>query len=321
MRFFWTGETKNFKPIHVAIFLFTVFVFLFWIGAFVHFGMKFGYSVEKIQYYFWGEPDFPSEVSIAQVLEESHVNLFVVGLLFLCISALVVYSDISPRLKFGLMLALAFSGLLYAISDLIIIFLGREYAVLKLFIFLLFQAVIFLSLLLVWFKSSRAQKNKNSITSRFLAILIFIFAIFNLVFAGLNFTLFANKIGFTISNVSDYYLGNPEKFLKLKSISGLVEIAYIHFLPMALYLITLVHFVYIVNDKFNIALTILMFISALLDNFGGILITQFGGAFAGVKLFSFFTLQFLLLLSSAILIYKLVVLKFSSNSLRHHQRI
>ena len=63
MRFFWTGETKNFKPIHVAIFLFTVFVFLFWIGAFVHFGMKFGYSVEKIQYYFWGEPDFPSEVS------------------------------------------------------------------------------------------------------------------------------------------------------------------------------------------------------------------------------------------------------------------
>lgn len=49
MRFFWTGETKNFKPIHVAIFLFTVFVFLFWIGAFVHFGMKFGYSVEKIQ--------------------------------------------------------------------------------------------------------------------------------------------------------------------------------------------------------------------------------------------------------------------------------
>ena len=90
---------------------------------------------------------------------------------------------------------------------------------------------------------------------------------------------------------------------------------------MALYLITLVHFVYIVNDKFNIALTILMFISALLDNFGGILITQFGGAFAGVKLFSFFTLQFLLLLSSAILIYKLVVLKFSSNSLRHHQRI
>ena len=35
----------------------------------------------------------------------------------------------------------------------------------------------------------------------------------------MNFTLFSNKIGFTISNVSDYYLGNPEKFLKPKSIA------------------------------------------------------------------------------------------------------
>ncbi|MFN3134844.1 MAG: hypothetical protein ACK44H_04655, partial [Candidatus Kryptonium sp.] len=223
MKFFWTGEIKNFKPIHTAILLFTVFVFLFWIGAFFHFGVKFGYSVEKIQYYFWGEPDFPSEVSIAQVLEESHINLFVVGLLFLCISALIVYSNIPSKLKFAVILAFAFSGFLYAASDFILISLGREYASLKIFIFLLFQTVIFLSLLIVWFKNSRGQKNNRN--SGFLSILIFIFAIFNLAFVMFNFMLFGDKIGFTVSDVSGYYLGNPEKFLKPKSVSGLVEIA------------------------------------------------------------------------------------------------
>lgn len=309
MRFFWTGDIKNFKPIYVAVLLFTAFIFLFWVGNFVYFGIKFEYSVEKIQNYFWGEPDFPIEISTAQVLEEAHINLFVVGLLFLCVCALVIYSSIAVRFKFILTLGFAISGFLYAMSDFIIILLGRRYAVLKIFVFLFFQAMIFLSLLVVWFKNFGRQKNNK--ISKFLAVLIFIFAIFNLVFTGLNFALFADKIGFAVSDVFDYYLGNSEKFLKPKSIAGLVEIAYFHFLPMALYLTALVHFVYIVNDKFNIALTVLLFVSALLDNLGGLLILQFGRAFAIVKLFSFFVFQFLLLFSSVILIYKLSVFKFN----------
>ncbi|MEN3038261.1 MAG: hypothetical protein ABDI07_03760 [Candidatus Kryptonium sp.] len=309
MKFLWTGNVKNSKPIHTAILLFTGFVFLFWISAFVNFGLKFGYSVEKIETYFFGEPDFPNEISIAHISEETHVNLFVFSILFLCISALLVYSNIDEKLKKGLILTFASSGLLYSLSDYIVISLGNGYGVLKMFLFLLFQTVIFLSLLIIWFKSSGNRRDNGN--SKFLALLIFLFAIFNMFFVGLNFILFSEKIGFTISNVVDYYLGNAEKFIKPKSIKGLFEIAYLHLIPMALYLITLIHFVYVVNDKFNITLTVLLFASALVDNFSGILIVLLGREIAGVKLFSFFMLQFLLFLSSVILIYKLIVLRFN----------
>lgn len=309
MRFFWTGSLKGYKPIRIGIFLFTIFIFLFWAGAFVHFGFKYGYSVEKVERYFFGESDFPFEISIAQIYEEAHISLFVFALLFLCVSALVIYSGIDERFKLGLILSLAILVILYSFSDYIVILLGRGYAVLKIFVFLLFQCLIFLSLVIIWFK--RLENRKGNGASKFLAILIFSFALLNLVFVGLNFALFERKIGFSISNVVDYYLGNPERFMKPKSLSGLVEVSYFHFLAMALYLITLIHFVYIVSDRFNIALTIFLFVFAFIDNLGGILIVMFGRAFASVKLFSFFLFQFLLFLSSLILIYRLITLKFN----------
>lgn len=309
MKFFWTGNLKSYRPIHIGILIFTVFIFLFWLSAFVHFGFKYGYSIEKVENYFFGEPEFPSEISIAQIYEQAHVNLFVFALLFLCISALVIYSGVAERFKLWLILGLAILTFLYPFSDFLVILLGRRYVFLKIFMFLIFQVVIFLSLVIVWFKSLGNRKNNGS--SKFLAILVFSFAVLNLVFVGLNFALFEKKIGFTVSEVIDYYLGNPEKFIKPKSISGLIEVSYFHFLGMALYLITLVHFVYIVSDKFNIALTFFLFVFALADNLGGILIVMFGRGFAGVKLFSFFLFQFLLIVSSLILISKLVILKFN----------
>ncbi|MDW8109895.1 MAG: hypothetical protein RMJ81_09635 [Candidatus Kryptonium sp.] len=316
MKFFWTGNMKNSRPIHTAILLFTAFVFLFWISAFVNFGLKFGYSVEKIETYFFGEPDFPDEISIAHISEETHINLFIFSLLFLCIAALLIYSTVDEKLKMGLILSFASLGLLYSLSDYIVVSLGNGYGILKMLLFLLFQAVILLSLLIIWFKNSRNRQDNGN--SKFLVLLIFLFAVFNIFFVGLNFILFAEKIGFTISSVVDYYLGNAEKFIKPKSIKGLFEVAYLHLIPMALYLITLIHFVYIVNDKFNTTLTVLLFAFAIVDNFSGILIVLLGREIAGVKLFSFFMLQFLLIFSSVILIYKLM---FSKSNFPNRGRI
>ncbi len=305
MRFFWTGNFKISKPIKIAISLFIFFVFLFWVGNFVYFGLKFGYSVGEIEHYFFGERDFPMEISLAQVAEDAHINLFVFSLLFLCISAILVYNGFTEKIKIYFITAFAISGLLYVFSDYLVLYLGRRFAFLKLALFLTFQIILLVSMLV------SLRKGAKNGSGKILAIIIFLFALINLGFVFFNFVLFVNKMGFGISGIVDYYLGNPQKFMKPKSMLGLIEISYFHFLPMALYLITLSHFVFLVSSKFNVGLTVSLFSSALIDNASGILIVLFGGNFAVVKFISFFILQILLLISSFVLIYKLLIFKFS----------
>ncbi len=312
MKFFWTGNFKSSKPIQIAISFFIFFIFLFWVGNFIYFGLKFGYSVEKIEYYFFGERDFPVEISPSQIAEEVHVNLFVFSLLFLCISAILAYNSFTEKMKIYFIIVYAVSGLLYVVSDYLVLYLGRKFAFLKLVLFFVFQIMILISVLV---GLKRGSKNGFG---KILAIIIFLFAIFNLGFVFFNFVLFANKIGFGISNVAEYYLGNPQKFMKPKSLLGLIEVSYFHFLPMALYLITLSHFIFLVSSKFNVMLTILLFSSALIDNVSGILIVLFGASFAFVKFIFFFVLQILLLISSFVLIYKLLIFKFNFPNRAHN---
>ncbi len=309
MRFFWTGNFKSLKPIRIAILLFILFVFLFWVGNFVYFGFEFGYSIDKIGNYFFGDSEFPVEVSVSQLAENLHVNLFVFSLLFLCISALLIYTVFSEEVKIFLILSFALIGFLYSVSDFLVFYLGRDFAFLKLVLFFIFQITLFLTTLAILFKGSNGKRNNGF--SKSLAIIIFIFAFINLLFVVFNIILFASKIGFKVSDVINYHLGNPQKFIKPKSIHGLIEVSYFHFLPMALYLTTISHFIFLVSDKFNIAITVSLFLSALLDNISGIFIVLFWSGFAIVKLFSFYLLQILLLLCSVILIYKLLALKFN----------
>ncbi len=309
MRFFWTGNLKSPKPIRVAIILFSIFVILFWAGNFVYFGLKYGYSSEKIEDYFFGSEDFPVEISISQVLENVHINLFVFSLLFLCVSALFVYSNMGDKIKMLLILLLALLSLLYAISDLLVIELGRGFGFLKVVLFILFQFIVISCVIPGLLRGSNGRRTNGA--SRNLALIIFIFAFLNLAFVATNFLLFEKKIGLKISDVSDYYLGNPEKFLKPKSFIGVLEVSYFHFLPMALYLIAILHFVFLVNDKFNVALTVFLFMTTLVDNISGVVIVLFGGGFAVVKLISFFLLEFLLIFLSVFLIYKFLKMKFN----------
>jgi len=309
MRFFWTGNLTSPKPIKVAIILFSIFVFFFIVGNFVHFGLKYGYSIEKVENYFFGSDDFPVEISLTQVLEEAHVNLFVFSLLFLCVSALIVYSNLGESVKFIFVLTLALSSFMYTISDFLVIEIGRGSGFLKIFLFFLFQLTLLAGIILGLFRGLNGKRTNG--TSKNLALIIFIFAILNFVFAVFNFILFEQKIGLKISDISNYYLGNPEKFIKPKSLIGTLEISYFHFLPMAVYLLTLSHFVFLVNGKFNIALTILLFLTALVDNVSGVFIVIFGDGFVIVKFVSFLLFEFFLLFSSVVLICKFFKTKFN----------
>ncbi len=305
MRFFWTGNFRDVKPIQIAILFFIFFILLFWFGNFFHFGLKYGYSIKSIEYFYFGDEEFTFEIPQAQLTEETHINLFIVSLLFLCISALMGYNGFSNRFKIVWIAFLFIVSLLYAISDYLVIFSGRKFAFLKLILFLLFQISVFLSLLFSF------RKNSQNGSRKILAVIIFLFAITNLFFVAINFHLYLNKIGLGINNIAEYYLGNQAKFIKPKSLTGLIQISYFHFLAMALYLMTLSHFLFLMNDKFNISITLLLFFFALTDNLSGILIVLIGISFSIVKLISFLLFQILLIVTSGIIISRLIKLKFS----------
>lgn len=307
MRFFWTGNLKNPKPIGFALAFFILFLILFWIGNFVNFWFKFEFSVEKIGNYLFGEPDFPLKISPAQVLEEAHINLFVIGILFLCLSALLIYSQLKDRAKIYLIASTSVSGIIYIFIDLLILSLGREFSWLKIFAFSLFQLVILIALTII----ITFPKLDNRNGKKFIAYIVFIFAILNLIFVVINLFVYSEKIGLSISQTGDYYLGNPQKLIKQKSIQGAISISQLHFLPMAIYILTLAHFIYLVNEKFNLSLTLLLFSMSLIDNISGILILYFGKVFAVVKFISFLSLEFLLFVSSLLIILKLISSKFN----------
>jgi hypothetical protein len=307
MRFFWTGNLKNPKPISFALSFFILFLILFWIGNFVNFWFKFGFSIEMIGNFLFGEPDFPLKISPAQVLEEAHINLFVIGILFLCLSALLIYSQLKDRTKIYLIASIGVSGIIYIFIDLLILSLGREFSWLKIFAFSLFQSVILVTLIII----ITFPKLDNRNGKKFIAYIVFIFAILNLIFVVINLFVYSEKIGLSISQTSDYYLGNHQKFIKQKSIQGAISISQLHFLPMAIYILTLAHFIYLVNEKFNLSLTFLLFSMSLIDNISGILILYFGKLFSVVKFISFLSLEFLLFVSSLLIILKLIISKFN----------
>lgn len=171
----------------------------------------------------------------------------------------------------------------------------------KLYAFIIYQINILLSILI-----SFKVNDHNSNRKKLLSLIIFILAFFNLIFVTINFFTYSEKIGLSFNNTLEYYLGNADKFIKGKTISGLMLISTMHFIPMAIYIFTLLHFIFILNERYNITLTVLTFISAFFDNVSGFLIILYGKYFSYLKLLSFITLEVLLIFCSLFIFFNLI---------------
>lgn len=104
--------------------------------------------------------------------------------------------------------------------------------------------------------------NKNSALK-----LIVLFSL--IFFVGLIVTnfLFMTKIGFTVQEVINYYLGNPETFRQPKSYGSIVEETHFHLFAMGIILMTLNHLMLFsdLSMRFKIILIIVSFSACLLD--------------------------------------------------------
>jgi len=108
-----------------------------------------------------------------------------------------------------------------------------------------------------------------------------------------NGALYFNKMSLTPSSVVEYYLGNEETFKQPRTYQGLLEVSHFHLFAMGMLLLVLTHLVLFVpvGDGTKLALIVLPFVAALVDEGGGWLVRFAHPAFAWVKIAGFLLLQ------------------------------
>ncbi len=302
MRFFISADIKRNKPLYYAVLFFLAFALLFWLASWVHFYSKYGFSQESLVKYFFMDPDFPERISIAQVSEDFHVGIFLHGMLLTTLFSLLNITVLSKKTKLMLIISTSIFALLFLLSDFLILLLGMKTVMLKLFSFSAYQ----LTFLITWFLTALyiLRSEPNSPKTDTLKVLSLAFALFSLFFLFSNFLNFNFKMGFGIGSIRDYFLGNPNLFIKGKSFEGLFKVFYPHIIAMAVYSLALAHLLPFVGVKRRTALLVglFLFILSFLDNLTSLLLLFFSPHFAYVKLISFWSFQLLAVGSSLVLL-------------------
>ena len=128
------------------------------------------------------------------------------------------------------------------------------------------------------------------------SLAIFYFALFAFLLLGSGALLFYSKIGFSLVNISSYYLGDTAAFTQAKSSYGLLEVALPHYGAMGLFIMVTTHF-FLFGDKHRkrhfARIAIALFIAAFVDIGSGFMIVKGFEMFVGLKLLSFLALELL----------------------------
>ncbi|MBM4387005.1 MAG: hypothetical protein FJ088_04650 [Deltaproteobacteria bacterium] len=305
MKFLAAGGIKGNRALYAAVWLFLIVLFIYWIGNLAYFYVKFGFSTEKIESFLFGDPEFPERISISFLLENLHSGLFLFGMLFLTLASLIFQTDYHIKAKAALAGSLFLSGTADLFADFLILLAGREASVLKTLLFLFYEASLIGSIaaIAVFLLKKEGDRTNGNGTANHNGRLrgIMLFALINLLFVAVNAALFAKKIGFSITDIKRYYAGSPGDFMRPKSLEGLLETANVHFLAVSLYLLTLTHFLSMIEFRGRGLLTAALFSSALVNISAGFLVRYASTEFAFIKLSSFLLFNALLLFSSALL--------------------
>ncbi|MFN4319934.1 MAG: hypothetical protein ACK4FY_05655 [Aquificaceae bacterium] len=299
MRFFVSSSIKRNKPLYYAVVLFLAFAFIFWMASWLHFYTKYGFSRESLVRYFFMDPEFPERISLSQISEDFHVGVFMHGVMLITLFSLLSITHWKSMVKLALILFTSLFMLFYLLSDFII--LVPSLAPLKLLSFLLYQLAYLLLILAVLlgilYKDTKPDQGP-------LKVVVFIFSILSLFFVLSNVLNFYSKMGFSPQGIRDYFLGNPNLFIKKKSFDGLFKVFYPHLIAMAIYSLIHTHllpFAGLSKNK-SLLLGIFIFLFSFLDNLSSLMLLYAGYPIAYLKLLSFWLLQACLLTSSLILL-------------------
>jgi hypothetical protein len=129
--------------------------------------------------------------------------------------------------------------------------------------------------------------------NRLLKTIVWCFLAYTLILWVTNAGLFFSKMSLNPQSVVDYYLGNEEKFLRPRSLGGLLEVLHFHSFAMGILLMTLTHLVLFVPISMKTkALGIAVaFVSGIGGELAGWGVRFVHPAFAYVKVAMFLALE------------------------------
>jgi len=121
--------------------------------------------------------------------------------------------------------------------------------------------------------------------------------------------LFEHKIGFSVNQVLEYYIGSEDKFIPTKSAIGVLKLLLPHIFAFGLFVMILLHFLVFTKQRYKksiLTVIYLTFITALLEIFTPLMIINGFAFFAYIKFFSFFAFLSLILYISWLLFCSIV---------------
>jgi len=277
----------------------------YWVINWFFYAYKFGITYDAMFRYFFTDPEFPEKIPLAQLLEDMHVQFFLYVTFLLVLSSLFLHKCVRDALKYVLVSLSFLSAAGDILAGPLVYFLGPAFIYLKIAMFLLFQAssgvMLFLTLKLYLTKEKEEPPERSILYS-----LVLVFAVFTILFALLNLVLFVSKIGFSPESVAGYYAGDPQRFIRPKSLEGLLDVATPHTISMSVYLFALVHFAFFTNLKRKVLISVITLISGLADNFSPFLIRFVSPEFSYLKILSFTALTISMVLISAAVIVSIL---------------
>lgn len=140
-----------------------------------------------------------------------------------------------------------------------------------------------------------------------LRLIVIFFLIYIAAFWVTNLLLFVHKMGFSYTEVVEYYRGSEERYTQPRSYQGLLEVSHFHLFAMGILMLTLTHLILFVPLEIRTKFIFIVsaFGSAFLDEASSWLVRFVSPLFAYLKLGSFVVLQVTILLLIVFVIHAL----------------
>ncbi len=277
MRFMVQSDNRRsyFNLITIVIFFFGVF---FWISDLLYVKNHYGFNYEEIYIYFFGDFEYPEPISAVSLLEDIHIYMFLYFMFNILFLPLFIRILPSERLGIFYSLLIFASSFTSLISDLLTYYINPSFIYLRIFSYFIYKISSLIALITL---GLLPFVRKTNIYISAINVVVVLFALGSIFFLSINFWMFLLKMGFSPESIFYYYNGNPEQFIKGKSLEGLLTIFTAHVLAGAVFIFVMGHFFIFCKFPYKKHLFVIISISMFVEFIGGFLIKT------GIMLFSY----------------------------------
>ena len=168
MRFVVTGEWNRNRLLQTIVILYALYVMLLWVtNALLYFEKMNLDPASVVNYYLGNEAEYRTPRSYGGLLEVTHFHLFAMGKLLLVLTHLNLFTPVRGSVKAWLIAVPFLSGFLSEGASWLVRYGGPEFAIVKVFAFLLLQtSLLVLVVVSLWSVFGKKQGQNYTGQSR-----------------------------------------------------------------------------------------------------------------------------------------------------------